>query len=330
MTLQKAHKKRAIRPQIGVICLSLLLFFTLALMLRRADIAANCMREGLILSARAIVPSLFPFMVLSELLVASGVGEWIALPFERPFRKLLGLSRAGSCAVVLGLLCGFPIGARCAILSYQKGAIDRTECERILACSSIPSSAFLISTVGMTLWEKAKFGVLLYFCAAFSALLSGILLYGMQKHRKSNEWNNTKSSPTKVHFEAGMFSTAIKNATLNTLLICAYVVFFCTLTGTLEIVLGRFSASQTTHAILSAVLELSGGVSAIASLNNRQLAVLLTGAAVGWSGISVHCQMRSLCDGQNLSTRTYLKAKLMQAILCAVVLLWLSSFFDFG
>ena len=330
MTLQKVHKKRAIRPRIGAVCLSVLLFFTLALMLRRADVAANCMLEGLSLSARAIVPSLFPFMVLAELLVASGVGEWIALPLERPFGKLLGLSRTGCCAIVLGLLCGFPIGARCAILSYQKGAIDRTECERILSCSSIPSSAFLISTVGTTLWKNAKFGVLLYICAAFSAILSGILLYGMQKRKKSNEWNNTKSSPAKIHFEAGMLPSAIKNATMNTLLICAYVVFFCTLTGTVEIVLGRFSASEMTHAILSAVLELSGGVSAAASLNNRQLAALLTGAATGWSGLSAHCQMLSLCDGHDISTRPYLKTKLMQAVLCAVVLFWLSSFFDFG
>ncbi|MBR5119718.1 MAG: hypothetical protein IKV02_01850 [Clostridia bacterium] len=320
MTLQQAHTKKVTRPRIGTICLSVLLLFTLALMLRRADIAANCMREGLTLSARAIVPSLFPFMVLSEIIVASGIGEWLALPLERPLGKLLGLSRTGCSAVVIGLVCGFPVGARCAILSYQKGTVDRAECERVLSCSSIPSAAFLISTVGTTLWKNTRFGVLLYICAVFSAILSGFLLYGMQKQRKPDNWNKRKSPPAKIHFEAGMFPSAIKSATLNTLLICAYVVFFCTLTGTLEIVLERFSASETTHAILSAILELSGGVSVIASLNNRQFAALLTGATVGWSGLSVHCQMLSLCDGYDLSTRPYLKAKLVQAILCAIVI----------
>ena len=318
MTLQQTHTKKVTRPRIGTICLSVLLLFTLALMLRRADIAANCMREGLTLSARAIVPSLFPFMVLSEIIVASGVGEWLALPLERPLGKLLGLSRTGCSAVVMGLVCGFPVGARCAILSYQKGTIDRAECERVLSCSSIPSAAFLISTVGTTLWKNTRFGVLLYICAVFSAILSGFLLYAMQKRRNSNVWSNPKSFPAKIHFEAGMFPSAIKNATLNTLLICAYVVFFCTLTGTVEIVLERFSASETTHAILSAILELSGGVSVIASLNNRQFAALLTGATVGWSGLSVHCQMLSLCDGYDLSTRPYLVAKLVQTILCAI------------
>ena len=107
MTAQPTRTKTAERPRFGALCLSLLLFFSLALMLRRADIAAGCMREGLALCARAVVPSLFPFMVLSELLVATGAGEWLTAPFSRPLEKLLGLSRAGCCAVVLGLLCGY-------------------------------------------------------------------------------------------------------------------------------------------------------------------------------------------------------------------------------
>ena len=319
MTLQQAYTKKAERPRLGTVCLSILLFFSFALMLRRADVATNCMRQGLSLCATTLLPSLFPFLAISELLVTSGMIAWIARPLERPLGKLLGLSRAGCSAMVLGLICGFPVGARCAILSYQKEMLTRDECEHVLACASIPSSAFLISTVGTTLWKNTSFGAFLYLCAVISAILSGILLYVLQKQDKNAEWNTSKSTSSKIHFEAGMLTSAIKNATLNTLLICAYVVFFSTLTGTVEIVLARFSASEITHAILSATLELSGGVSAASSLENHQLAAILTGATVGWSGISVHCQMLSLCDGTDLSIRPYLKAKAVQAVICAIV-----------
>ncbi len=324
MTRQPALTKKAERPRFGTLCLVLLLFFSLALMLRRADVAANCMRESLSLCARAVVPSLFPFMVLSELLVASGAGEWLTAPLARPLGKILGLSRAGCCAVVLGLLCGFPVGARCAILSYERGSMERTECERVLACSSIPSSAFLISTVGTTLWHDAKFGVFLYVSAISSALLCGIFLYVLQKRRKKGSQQTLSPSPAKICFKVGMFPSAVRNATMSTLLICAYVVFFSTLTGTVELVLGRFAANEATHAILAFFLELSGGVSAAAGLANRRLAAILTGAAVGWSGLSIHCQMLSLCDGHNLSTRPYLAAKLVQAIACMMInaLIW--------
>ena len=322
MTQRLTETKKANRPRVGAICLVLLLFFSLALLLRRADVAANAMREGLSLCARAIVPSLFPFMVLSELLVTSGAGEWLITPLARPLGKLLGLSRAGCCAVVLGLVCGFPIGARCAIVAYEKGTITRTECERALATSAIPSSAFLISTVGTTLWKDVKFGARLYVTVILSALLSGILLHVMQNHNKKEEKRDAAQSPTKLHFDKGIFPSAVKNATMSTLFICAYVVFFSTLTGAIGLILERFGANEITHAILSAVLELSGGVSAAAGLANRRFATLLTGAAVGWSGISIHCQMLSLTDGHNLSTRPYFVAKLMQALFCAY-LLWM-------
>ena len=80
MTSRTVHIKKAEPPRLGALCLALLLFFSLALMLRRADIATDSMRKGLALCARAIVPSLFPFMVLSELLVATGAGEYLTAP----------------------------------------------------------------------------------------------------------------------------------------------------------------------------------------------------------------------------------------------------------
>lgn len=317
MTRQTIHTKKAELPKAGAICLSLLLFFCFALLLRRADVATSCMKEGLALCARAIVPSLFPFMVLSELLVATGTGEYLTAPLARPLGKLLGLSPAGCSAVVLGLLCGFPVGARCAISSYEKGRMEKKECERVLACSSIPSSAFLISTVGSTLWKNINFGIFLYVCAVFSAILSGFLLHVVQKRRKSTRGIPFSKFYIIPHFKAEMLSSAIKNATTSTLLVCAYVVFFATLGGAFEIVLERFSASETMHAIVASLLELSGGVSAASMISNQKLAKILTGTTVGWSGISVHCQMLSLCDGHNLSTRPYLVAKLMQTVLCS-------------
>ena len=324
MTAQFAHTKKAEQIKPGAVCLSILLFFCFSLMLRRADIATQFMREGLKLCAHAIVPSLFPFMVISELLVASGAGEWILSPLSRPLGKLLGLPPAGASSVILGLLCGFPIGARCAILSYKNGKTDKTECERALACSSIPSAAFLVSTVGATLWKDAKFGLLLYLVAVLSALLSGIVLYALQKTRKTRLPITTKSTPPKIQFNAKMLPSAIRNATKNTLLICAYVTFFATLSGTIDIVFESLAADETTHALLSTLLEISGGTSAAVRLPNKQFAKILTGAAVGWSGLSVHCQMRSLCDEYDVSTHPYLAAKSLQTGLCAVLTLLLN------
>jgi hypothetical protein len=196
----------------------------------------------------------------------------------------------------------------------------------VLSASSVPSTAFLISTVGGALWKDTKFGVLLYVFAVIAALLSGFMLYVVQK-RKTNEAKKPISLPLPpIRFDAEMLPRAIKNATVSTLLICAYVVFFSTLSGAVTLILERFGAKENTHAILSALLELSGGVGASASLANRRLAMILTGAAVGWSGVSIHCQMLSFCDGHNISLCPYLAAKLVQAVVCALLMCVLFDF----
>ena len=319
MTLQKTQKTTKESPHWSSLCFAFILLFSFALLLRRADVATDCMRKGLSLCARAIVPSLFPFLVLSELLVASGAGERLFSPLTRPLGKILGLSRAGCSAVALGLICGFPVGARCAILAYEKNALTRAECERAIASSSIPSSAFLISTVGAMLWKDKILGIFLYVCAIVSALLSGILIYAVQKRRQKHEDSPCDLQPFPVRFDASMFTASVRNATASTLLICAYVVFFSTLTGAVELILGHFGANGTISAILSALWELSSGTVTASMISNRHLAILLTAAAVGWSGISVHCQMLSICEGHRLSVRPYLAAKLIQALLCPLL-----------
>ena len=62
--------------------------------------------------------------------------------------------------------------------------------------------------------------------------------------------------------------------------------------------------------------------------------MILTAAFAGWSGISVHCQVMTLCGGRGLSFRPYLLAKAFQGLLCGVVtwgiLRWFPSLTDPG
>ena len=311
--------KRKSTISYGQIFFGIFSLFCLLLLLKNANIAIRSIQDGLALCARTVIPSLFPFMVLSELILS---GNLFQKPLERlthPLQKFFRLSSMGCCALLLGLFCGFPIGARCAVSAYDCGELSREETQHVLLFSGIPSSAFLINAVGISLFESRKLGILLWSATLLSALCTGLLFSTKKQEKEVHSQTEHPLSFPKASGGASLFTSAVTSATRSILLICAYVVFFSTLTGTVELVLTRFSASEITHAILSAALELSGGVSAAASLDNHQLAAILTGATVGWSGISVHCQMLSLCDGTDLSMRPYLKAKVVQTVICAIV-----------
>ncbi len=322
MTFSKIAEKRksplsALTP--GETLFGLFALFCLLLILRNSELAIEYMTRGLRLCAVTVIPSLFPFMVLSELIVSSGVGERLLRPLLPLLRRLFGLPNAGCCALVLGLVCGFPVGARCAVRAYERGALTKQETERVLLASGTPSSAFLITAVGESLWGNRRFGLVLYGVILFSAVLIGILSKRLQKKSPSKEPIATFASASAPTVKgAKLFTEAIASSAFSMLLICAYVIFFSTLVGTLGIVLSLFSLPNEWIATLFCIFELSGGVSQASTLGNTQLAALLSAFAAGWSGLSVHCQAISLCNGKGLSFRAYFLAKLAQGALAAL------------
>ena len=105
------------------------------------------------------------------------------------------------------------------------------------------------------------------------------------------------------------------------LTVCAYVIFFSALTGALGCAVGDTGrAGETGYALLSGFLEMTGGISLASTLSCREWGLILTAAFAGWSGMSVHLQVMTLCAGRGLSFKPYLIAKAVQGILCGAVM----------
>ncbi len=321
---QKKHWYASITPK--QFCLGFLSVFCFLLLLRNSDFAVRQIRRGLTLCADSVIPSLFPFMVLSEWIVAGGFGNLLLRPFALPFRKLFGLSTSGCCAFLLGVLCGFPVGAKCAVAFYDRGEITKSECERVLCFANNPSPAFLIGTVGTTLWCNRGFGIVLYLTVLLAACLTALLTRRHQQENSTAEKTRLLPSHQPQLCGARLLTHSVRTATENMLLVCAYVIFFSAFTGTLNLILSS-RLSESAQAVTASVFELSGGMSLISKLNNKTVSVPLCAFAAGWSGLSVHCQVLSVCDGRELSFRPYFLAKLFQAFLCAWLLIGIQLVF---
>lgn len=308
-------------PSAGQLCFALFSVFCLFLILRNADLAIAGMNRGLRLCAATVIPSLFPFMVISEWILSLRVGQFLVRPLAKPLRWLFRVSEEGACCMLLGILCGFPIGARCAMTALDGGRITKNEAERILASSCNPSSAFLINAVGISLWGSRAFGITLYVTVILCQLLTAFLLARLPLADSENvPTMQTVVSETKKG--TSIFTEAVRSSCFSMLLVCAYVVFFSALCSTLEALSDAWRLPSLAKVLPFCVLELSGGVSAAATVSNPLLAALLCAFSVGWSGISVHCQLLSICDGRGLRLRKYFVAKLLQGGLC-VLFLWL-------
>lgn len=328
----KAHKKLffAFFRLRGHLLFCILSVSCLLMLLRHSDTAVLHMNRGLRLCAGTVIPSLFPFMVLCELIVSSGCGLLLGKLCEPPMRTLFGISGAGASALIIGLICGFPTGTKTAVSLCRHGQISSAELSRLICFCNIPGAAFLMNVVGVSLFDNRRFGIMLYGICLFVALWSAWLLQRILPIATSTYPLISANEKIQVR----MFTNAVTSAAGAMLYVCAYVVFFTAVIGTLGELIKPLSPTQGVIATLFGIFELSGGVMEASAIENSLASGCLCAFLCGWSGLSVHLQIISLCDELPAADAPhicpYLLCKLFQgifcALLCGIVLYFFPSF----
>lgn len=272
-----------------------------ALLLYRPADAAAAVQQGLRLCAGTVIPSLFPFFVVVSLLLQLGLADGLqglCAPVMRPLFHMRGI-----CVLPLlaGLLGGYPSGAGAAAGLYQQGSISRQEAELLLGFCDNCGPAFLLGYVGAGVLGNAGAGALLFLIHAVSALLSGMLLCRLCRDRGAVPAGKRRAVRT-VSFPQAL-TASVSGAMQSMLNICAFVVLFR--------VLAALPPVPLSFPVLGA-LEM---VSAAAALPAGRAAFPAAAAAVGWGGLSVHCQAMSLAAPAGLSFRWHWLGKAVQAAL---------------
>ena len=306
-----------------------LLCATLSLMLYPQD-SMSAAREGLMLCYNVIIPSLFPFFVLSALVVDLGLAGYIGRALEGFMRPLFNVPGACASAFVLGFVGGYPVGARTALSLYQKGMCTKTEAERLLSFCNNSGPAFILGVVGAGVFASSRVGVLLYLAHAAASIWVGLFFRFYRRGKKGRE---ARVSPK---FEAERFTTAftgaVKNSFLSTLNICAFVVFFTVvirllfLSGALPalarllgVLLSPLGFTQEwAERLLTGAIELSSGVWTLSGAGGMAGRMSMAAFMLGWAGLSVHCQVLSFLGGSGLSVRTYIAGKFLHGGLAAL------------
>lgn len=326
------------RQSVRDLCLGLaLLLAAMALMVWPQE-TIEAAREGLTLCYNVIIPSLFPFFVLSALLVNLGLASYLGRGLEKMMRPLFRVPGCCAPAFVLGFIGGYPVGAKTALALYQKGMCSRTEAERLLAFCNNSGPAFIFGVVGAGVFASSKAGLLLYLAHAAASICIGFLF----RFYRGAESRNNRPIP---HFEAERFSVAfteaVKNSFLSTLNICAFVVFFtivirllflCGLLPGLAALLGclftPLGLSQIwAERLLTGILELSSGVWSLSGPGSLAGRMSMAAFMLGWAGLSVHCQVLSFIGGSDLSVRTYIAGKFLHGGLSALIIAGLTRLF---
>ena len=300
------------------------------LLLCSAD-TARAVREGLALCAGSVIPALFPFLAVSGLLTALDAG---AAPGRGRMllARVLGCGPAGAGAFLLGLVGGYPVGARTVAQLYREKRISRPEaCRLLLFCNNCgpetaeaaqarhaqnkrrqhvdgpqqsPGPAFILGVAGLGCFGSLRAGGLLWAVHMLAALSIALVL-----PRRPLPPGRDAAGVRPPAFAAA-FVRSVRDAAGAMVQICGFVVFFLAAL--------RLTARLTglSHPLLSGAVELTQGILALPA---TPTGFVWAAALLGWGGLSVHGQSAAVLSGTDLPLGPYLAAKAAQAALSALL-----------
>ena len=287
--------------QLRIAALGALLSLGLFALLRFPAESAAAARTGLSLALETVLPSLFPFFVLSALCVSCGAADALARVLAGIMAPFFALSGAGSAALVLGLLGGYPVGARTAAQLCEQGSLSRAEAEQLLAFCNNAGPGFVLGICGGAVFHSVRAGVYLYLIHAASALLTGLLLRRGSAPSRRGGYRAPRAPLSLLR----AFPDAVRDSFAAVWNVCGFVILFAVLLRLLTLLL---PASDVP--LLLGAVELTNGVLA---LPDTRVGFVQCAALLAWGGLSVHAQTLSVLG--ELSARRYFLGKLIQTAL---------------
>lgn len=270
-----------------------LLLIVLIMIFSNASIEAA--QNAVELFAYSIVPSLFPFFVLTNMLL-----------------------RSGKAALLPGFLCGYPTGAIACATLYQQGSISRSKAETFSSFTSNAGPTFVLGAVGVTMCRSVAVGSLLLLTHMAAALTTMLAIKLLKKDDPDYKVLKSASPPVQQPADKIYFGEQLTNAIVSALkqiaAVGGYILFFAVLIGILKEI-------GIQNGILFSLLEITTGLKYLISSLPQEtflpaLIRILPLAAflLGFSGLCIHAQIIAILNKGKLRSRFFILGKLMQAV----------------
>ena len=277
--------------------------------------AYSAASEAVTLCISAILPTLFVFMVCSDFFVSAGIGKIIKKPFSRFMRPVFSIGGAGALALALGLVSGYPVGAKCVCNLYEKKDITKNEAERLLGFCNNCSPIFVIGSVGTVMLKSKDLGYILCSVHIVAAIICGMVLRLFRKENPYELMHRDEIGSVSISLIKAV-TDSVKNSLFSVLTVCAYTVLFSQIISMVYFIFGQNFITY----VLGGIIEITNSVSKTA-LSGESIKLILPAISfmLGFGGMCVHLQTAAIVKNTNLSLKLYIAGKIMHGIFSFII-----------
>lgn len=272
----------------------------------------------------SILPSLFPFILFSNLLIYLNIIPFI-LSFCGKFRYL-------ACCILTGFLCGYPMGAKITYSYYLDNKITLKELYFLMSFINNCNPIFILSTIGICVLNNFKFGLVLCISHYLSSIVIGIYNFTHNNiiHEISKKSNILSNNKDKILHKSlfDIISSSIASTYVVLGNIFAYILISNLLYSNLSEILYLFKVNRNVLYLLSGFFESIGGIKTVyANIHISEKVILpIISFYLGFSGISIIFQIYSCIYKSDISIYKIFKYKLIQGCLSMALTYCLLNF----
>lgn len=292
--------------------------------------SSQLVMSGLTTWCTKMIPSLFPFMVLSGILLRTGLSYRLSNILYPFLGTIFRLSPDCIYIIFMGFLCGFPMGANITAESLSLNRITQKEARLLLSFCNNIGPVYFISFVAVLcpyypLWLTLSIMYLTplgYGLVLRYTRYQDIPLYKKNycsKVQATNKYNYPNSNSVCEPNLTLSFGLALQNSlqkSINSILsLGGYMVIFTVLQ--LPFYNSYYKFPEPYIHILKGLLEISSGITALQPY--PELYGIVYALFLPFCGLCCLYQTYAMIQDTPLSLTSYLKHKLAQT-LCAIII----------
>lgn len=262
-----------------------------------------------------IVPSLFPFFIISDILITYNVEKYIPSFITKFFSKLFNVSDKLVSIFFLSMISGFPSSAKNTRKYYDLGLISLSDANHILLFSHFSNPLFILSTVSVMFFNNEKLGLPILISHYLGNIIIGIIL-----RNKTPKHNNSNNQIKNKNIRFGLiFSKSIISAIDTLLLILGTLTCFLIIS---TCIIDFLNINLKFSILIKSILEITMGLKSLSLVNiSDLLKVVITSMIISFGGLSVHMQILSQISATNISYSNFFIARVFHSIISGVIAL---------
>ena len=277
-------------------------FFFIMLLFPSVTFTGAC--NGLILWFQTVLPTLLPFVIVSNILINSNAIYFISEKIGLLFQKIFRVSPIGCYPILVGFLCGYPMGAKTIAELVKSNSISKNEGQYLLSFCNNTSPMFIIGYLILQNFQDKSLTI------PCMVILNGIPVFCSFLFRRYYHFSYTSSQSQKPTFHFLLLDQAIMNGFETITRVGGYIILFSIL----------FSlAEQLPYSAFTAFLEITNGIPfLICSDFSYSIRFALCLGLVSFGGLCSIIQTRAMLQNSGLSIRPYIKEKLITAMVTSL------------